>query len=717
MAVITWLGGSSTDGAVAANWSGGSLPGASDTIVFDNNSTQNCIFSSSAISQVVQIQIKSTFDHQIVFGTSSHAISLQSMIIEKTAAISASTATTFAFSHSSFPFTSGGLGTYVSFILGSVELNTNTLGVFVDATSRSNVTYTFANPASSKMVMDDGVYPNVTITAQSGTAYFSMTYGTPGTTYGKVDMLNFNVSSAVEIRESSGTYYASANDGLKKFKFGGTLTIASNYFHAYKSQVEFVGTSGTLTFPAEGQTATYGTGTAFNTQFYDIIISANTAGHSVGLAAGRILSCNYLEIGEGAKFIGPATHPGAEIRSIKRPSLFGTWNFSQVADGIYSSNDSRPFMGVPQGGTGLITHTKDLLLFGNDQNALASDANLSFSNSTLHADQGVKITELADPPDHVAGTGILWVHNDAPSNLYFTDDAGNDIALTNAGSAVGGGGGITALTGNVTASGTGSVAATIANEAVTYAKMQHVSATSRVLGRITSGAGDVEELTAANIRTIANVEDGADVTDATNVKSALDGMTITSVTPALDDEILIQDTNDSDNLKTVTFSDMASTVLTGAPGTGTMVTEFVGVPSGTPSISSASWTDVSLDGTALVGSTSDGPNYAGGGTKKVYTVPADGLYFVSAAVGFSAWAGDDNTYYIARITQNSSGGSAALGATFSLTGNSDGGDINPVQYYLALSQNDQVGLAVYQNIGSTKTIYFAQFAIQRVFGV
>jgi len=717
MAVVTWIGGSSTDGAVAANWSTGGLPSAADTIVFDNNATQNCNFSSSAVSQVVQIQIKSTFNHQIVFGTSTHAISLQSMIIEKTAAIAATTATTFAFSHSSFPFTSGGLGTYVSFILGSPELNDATLGVFVDATSRSNVTYTFANPASSKMVMDDGVYPNVTITAQSGTAFFSMTYGTPGTTFGKVDMLNFNVSSAVEIRESSGTYYPSANDSLKKFKFGGTLTIASNFFEAYKSQVEFVGTSGTLTFPAEGQTATYGDGTSFSTQFHDVVITANTAGHSVGLAAGRVLSCNYLEIGEGAKFIGPATHPGAEIRSIKRPSIFGTWNFSQVADGIYSSNDSRPFMGVPQGGTGLITHTKDLLLFGNDQNALASDANLSFSNSILHADQGVKITESADAPDHVAGTGILWVHDDNPSNLYFTDDGGNDIALTNAGSAVGGGGGITALTGNVTASGSGSVAATIADEAVTYAKMQHVSATSRVLGRISSGAGDVEELTGANIRTIANVEDGADVTDATNVKSALDGMSITSVTPAVNDEILIQDTDDSDNLKTVTFSDMATTVLTGAPGTGTMVTEFVGVPSGTPSINSATWTDVSLDGTPLVGSTSDVPNYAGGGTKKGYTIPADGLYYVEAAVGFSGWAGNDTTYYIARITQNSSGGSASLGATFSLTGNSDGGDINPVQYYLALSQNDQVGLAVYQNIGSAKTIYFAQLSIRRVYGV
>lgn len=54
---------------------------------------------------------------------------------------------------------------------------------------------------------------------------------------------------------------------------------------------------------------------------------------------------------------------------------------------------------------------------------------------------------------------------------------------------------ITALTGDVTATGPGSVAGTIAEEAVTYAKMQHVSATDRLLGRQTSGAGDVEEVT------------------------------------------------------------------------------------------------------------------------------------------------------------------------------------------------------------------------------
>ena len=50
------------------------------------------------------------------------------------------------------------------------------------------------------------------------------------------------------------------------------------------------------------------------------------------------------------------------------------------------------------------------------------------------------------------------------------------------------------LTGDVTGSGTGSFAATIANNQVTYAKIQDVSATDRLLGRSSAGAGDVEEI-------------------------------------------------------------------------------------------------------------------------------------------------------------------------------------------------------------------------------
>jgi outer membrane murein-binding lipoprotein Lpp len=51
-----------------------------------------------------------------------------------------------------------------------------------------------------------------------------------------------------------------------------------------------------------------------------------------------------------------------------------------------------------------------------------------------------------------------------------------------------------ALTGDVTTSA-GTVATTIAAGVVTYAKMQNISATARVLGRKTAGAGSTEELT------------------------------------------------------------------------------------------------------------------------------------------------------------------------------------------------------------------------------
>ena len=55
---------------------------------------------------------------------------------------------------------------------------------------------------------------------------------------------------------------------------------------------------------------------------------------------------------------------------------------------------------------------------------------------------------------------------------------------------------------------------------------------------------------------LAGVEAGADVTDETNVKAALDGMTLTDITtPDATDKILIQDTSDSNNLKYADFSE------------------------------------------------------------------------------------------------------------------------------------------------------------------
>ena len=69
----------------------------------------------------------------------------------------------------------------------------------------------------------------------------------------------------------------------------------------------------------------------------------------------------------------------------------------------------------------------------------------AFGGSTLPTNTGIsvvdtiQIQEKSSAPTHVDTWGGLWVKNDDPTNLYFTDDDGNDIALTDNGAAAGGG--------------------------------------------------------------------------------------------------------------------------------------------------------------------------------------------------------------------------------------------------------------------------------------
>ena len=74
--------------------------------------------------------------------------------------------------------------------------------------------------------------------------------------------------------------------------------------------------------------------------------------------------------------------------------------------------------------------------------------------------------------------------------------------------------------GDITVSNSGATF-TIDNDAVTYAKIQNVSATNRILGRDSSGAGVIEEITPANLRTMINVADGA--TNVTNTNQLTNG--------------------------------------------------------------------------------------------------------------------------------------------------------------------------------------------------
>lgn len=71
------------------------------------------------------------------------------------------------------------------------------------------------------------------------------------------------------------------------------------------------------------------------------------------------------------------------------------------------------------------------------------------------------------------------------------------------------------------------------------------------------GNANTNAFTDAEQTKLSGIETSADVTDETNVKAALDGATITTATVATDDKVLIQDTNDTNNLKTVTAQAIA----------------------------------------------------------------------------------------------------------------------------------------------------------------
>lgn len=83
-------------------------------------------------------------------------------------------------------------------------------------------------------------------------------------------------------------------------------------------------------------------------------------------------------------------------------------------------------------------------------------------------------------------------------------------------------------------------AATIANDAVSYAKMQNVSATARVLGRKTAGAGDVEELSKSDLLALLGIGQAELASDNTVNTTALADVTGLSFTAEANSVYLVE---------------------------------------------------------------------------------------------------------------------------------------------------------------------------------
>ena len=126
------------------------------------------------------------------------------------------------------------------------------------------------------------------------------------------------------------------------------------------------------------------------------------------------------------------------------------------------------------------------------------------------------------------------------------------------------------------------VATDIDADAVTYAKIQNVSATDRILGRDSASAGIIEEITPANVRTMLNVDDGAtaDQSNAeirTAVEAATDSNVFTDADHSKLNAIEASATADQSNAEVETAYDAQVAVATqgeAEAGSSTSVKRF-----------------------------------------------------------------------------------------------------------------------------------------------
>lgn len=380
MADYWWVGGTSTNPETPANWSttsngsslASSLPadwldtGNDDNLYFTSVASGNCRFSTSSTWYLNLVTVDSTFDQSITFDTGSTAYFEAGLIIAKAACIDDNAGITWIFTGTPpFPIGDSAATQTNNRLYIQYEANTS-IWAGTNGEPHASTIITFTLPSGGVMTLVDGKYPKVTLATASGSAIFSPehTYtrtGAAWNTYGSVDIGNFVVPSTVKVSPKT----IDTDDLSKIFKLQGTISIAHEEYNWGNTTVHYTATSSNQVLPVNGDT-TYGNSTTkkFNVKYNKVVIEAST--HDWIISDGRTLTCNELVIETDGTLYGPYSQSkqSADIHTVKRPTVKGDWNFSQVSDGIYRSRNTPPSTSVVEGGTGREFITKDAILVG-----------------------------------------------------------------------------------------------------------------------------------------------------------------------------------------------------------------------------------------------------------------------------------------------------------------------------------------------------------------
>jgi hypothetical protein len=235
--------------------------------------------------------------------------------------------------------------------------------------------------------------------------------------------------------------------------------------------------------PAEGDAAYSAIGHGHTASAISDFSTAADARVAAGITAHEAASDphpGYLTPAEGDAAYAAASHTHAAgdiISGTIATALLG----SGTADGTTFLRGDQTWATPPGGGV---------------SDGDKGDITVSGSGATWTIDNGaVSLAKMADMATasliyrKTGGSGAPEVNTLATlkTDLGLTGTNSGDQTIT--------------LTGDVTGSGTGSFAATIANDAVTNTKLANV-ATATIKGRTTAGTGDPEDLSASQARTV-----------------------------------------------------------------------------------------------------------------------------------------------------------------------------------------------------------------------
>lgn len=234
-----------------------------------------------------------------------------------------------------------------------------------------------------------------------------------------------------------------------------------------------------------------GTATGTNTGDQTITLTGDVTGSGTGsfaatIGATKVTLAKIANAAANSKLLGSGdAGSGASYTELTVGSGLTMTGTTLSSTGGYTDEQAQDAIGAMIDSSLAYVDATPLL----QRAALTGDVTASAgSNATTIANSAVTLAKMADVATasvfyrKTAGTGAPEVNTLATlkTDLGLTGTNGGDQTIT--------------LTGDVTGSGTGSFAATVANDAVTYAKIQNVSATDRLLGRSTAGSGDVEEI-------------------------------------------------------------------------------------------------------------------------------------------------------------------------------------------------------------------------------